>query len=235
MRRLLLPSCALAVAIACVVAVAAADKGSRTTEAVWQAPDFASFDVRSIALLPAATYDANIEARRLTEYGVGTALRGTGYRWTSTLITRDQLARAGGDSLLKALNEQLLKYARVDSLQAPFLCRATRSRALLTVRVDRFERLQLEFNQAGKPTTTVQLHAALVDSTGRLLWTASGSETAEGPYQDPSAGTGGVNASGLNNTPMSNQGGAPSYQETLNRLLARWTPHFPARAATPAN
>ena len=108
--------------------------------------------------------------------------------------------REGGDSLLKAFTQYVLKNGRLDSLDAPRFSRATRARALLTVRVDRFERMELQFDQSGKPTTTVQLTAALVDSTGRLLWTASGSETAEGPYQDAVDQPLGVKASGLNNT-----------------------------------
>ena len=163
---------------------------------------------------------------------------GTGYRWVSTLVTHDEIVREGGDSLLKAFAQGVLKAGRLDSLDAPRFSRATRARALFTVRVDRFERLELPFDQSGKPTTTVQLTAALVDSSGRLLWTASGSETAEGPYQDAGATALGVRASGLNNTPITGQGGAPSFPETLDRLLARWLPRFPARhapAAAPAN
>ena len=102
--------------------------------------------------------------------------------------------------------------------------------------MDRFEKLEMQSDQSGKPTTTVQLTAALVDSTGRLLWSASGSETAEGPYQDAHANALGVQASGLNNAPITGQGGAPSYIETITRLVARWLPRFPARlAAAPAD
>ena len=236
MRRTLWTSMLLLAALAFYASLAeAADKGARKVDLIWTAPDFAVLDLRSIAMLPVATYDGNLEARRLTETAVGQALRGTGYRWFSPLITRDMLQKAGGDSLLKALNDQLLKSPRVDSLQAPYYSRLTRSRGLLTVRVDQFEKRELEFNQSGKPTTTVQLHAALVDSTGRLLWTASGTENFEGPYQDASAATIGVKASGLNNQPMTNQGGAPSFVETINKLLARWVDQFPARPVPAAS
>jgi hypothetical protein len=214
---------------------ARAAKSPRKAEVVWTAPDFADYDVRSIAFLPVATYDHSLEARQLVEGAVGQALRGTGYRWVSTLVTREWLLRAGGDSLLNATRDQILNRDRVDSLAAPLLSRTARARALLAVRVDRMERVQLEYNQSGKPTTTVQLHASLVDSTGRLLWTAHGSETMEGPYQDPANGSLGVQAGGLNNQMVTGRLGAPSYPEVLTRLLARWTPQFPARppAAVP--
>lgn len=230
MRRTIASALLLAAVSLAVVALAA-DRGTRKLDVFWQAPELATFDLRTVAFLPVATYDGNLEARRQTEDQVGKAFRGSGHRWLSTLVTREMLRKAGGDSLLKAVNDQLLKNARVDSLDAPYLSRLTRSRALLTVRVDQFEKREMEFNQSGKPTTTVQLRAALVDSTGRLLWSASGAENAEGPYHDANTGAIGVNASGLNNTPMTNQAGAPGFPETLGKLLARWSDAFPRRAA----
>jgi hypothetical protein len=231
MRRVLTCSVLLAAVFS---GAALAAKGPRIVDNFWQSPEFAAFEPRSIALLPAATYDGSLDARKQSETAVAQALRGTGHRWLSTLITRDRMYRAGGDSLLKALNEQLLHAPRLDSLQAPGYARMMGASALLTIRVDRFEKLEMEFNQAGRPTTTVVLTAALVDSSGRLLWTASGSETSEGPYHDPNTNPIGVNASGLNNKPITSQGGAPGFAETLSKLLARWVPHFPARTPAPA-
>lgn len=231
MRRTIVSALLLAAVSLSALVAFAADRGARKLDVFWQAPDLATLDLRGIAFLPVATYDGNLEARRLTEDQVGKALRGSGHRWLSTAVTREMLRKAGGDSLLKAVNDQLLKGARVDSLEAAYYSRLTRSRALLTVRVEQFEKREMEFNQSGKPTTTVQLRAALVDSTGRLLWSASGAENAEGPYHDANTGAIGVNASGLNNTPLTNQAGAPGYPETLAKLLARWAEVFPRRAA----
>jgi hypothetical protein len=108
--------------------------------------------------------------------------------------------------------------------------------ALFLMRLEQFEQTQVEWNQSGKPTTTVRLRAALVDSTGRLLWSAAGSETGEGQYHEADAGTTGVNGSGLNTTPTTAQGGAPSFEDVTTRLLDRWMKRFPARptAATSA-
>ena len=237
MSRLLVLSLLLLLVAAAVAVPALAQKGPRKTDLVWTAPDFAEHAPRTIAMLPAATYDGNVEARKLAENTVARALREKGYRWMSTLITRDRMLKTGGDSLLKALNDQLLESPRLDSLEAPSYARMTFANALLTIRVDRYEKLEMEFNQAGKPTTTVALSVALVDSSGRLLWTASGSETAEGLYHDPSTAPVGMKASGLNNMPMTTQGGAPSFAETLSKLVARLAPEFPAPPAgdAPAN
>lgn len=213
------------------VAVAAAAKSTPPGDRSWTAPDIARYPVASIAMLPAATYDGNADARRQVEQAVGQALKGSGHRWVSPFLVRDVIVKNGGDSLEKAINAQLLKDPRLDSLDAPRLSRMFRARALLTVRVDEMERLELEANQSGRPTTTIQLHAALVDSTGRLLWTMFSNETMEGPQQDPGANIIGVKASGLNNTAVGGISPAPAYPEVLTKMCARWTDVFPKRAA----
>ncbi len=231
MSRLL----AVLLLFALAVPVLGARRGPSRTDNVWTAPDFAKVAPRTIAMLPAATYDGNVQARKLSEMALARALRDKGYRWMSTLITRDRMMKAGGDSLLKALNDQLLEEPRLDSLAAPGYARMMFANALLTIRVDRYEKLEMEFDQAGKPSTTVGLSVALVDSSGRLLWTASGTETAEGLYHDPTTNPTGIDASGLNNRPITGQGGAPSFPETLGKLVARWAPEFPARKPRAAN
>jgi|SRR5689334_14492438 len=224
----------LALAVSVVVALALAAEKKQTGDRFWTAPDLANYPVTSIALLPPATYDGNIEARKLVEVAVGAALKGSGHRWASPFMIRDALLRSGGDSLLKAVNDKLLKNPRVDSLDAAYLCRQTRTRALLTVRVDQLEQRTLELDQSGKPATTVQLRGALVDSTGRLLWTVYSSETVEGAQQDPSQNVIGVKASGLNTTSVGNASAAPPIPEVLAKICRRWTEAFPAKAVPPA-
>ena len=224
----------LASAGSALVTLAFAAEKKQAGDRFWTAPDIANYPVTSIALLPPATYDGNIEARKQVEVAVGTALKSSGHRWASSFMIRDYLLKAGGDSLLKAMNEKLLKNPRVDSLDAAFLCRATRTRALLTVRVDQLERRELELDQSGKPSTTAQLRAALVDSTGRLLWTVSSTETVEGAHQEAGANVIGVKASGLNTTSIGNQSAAPPFVEVLAKMCRRWADAFPTRAAAPA-
>ena len=213
----------------------AAGKPARRIDLFWVHPDSSRFALPSIAVLPAATYDNNLDAAKLTDVAWGQAVRGAGYRWISGITAKDQIKHApDGDSLLKALNAALLKVPRVDSLSAPELCARLRVAALLSLRVDNWSKIEMEWNQAGKPSTTVQIKAALVDSAGRLLWTAAGSETGEGPYQDPSTNTLGVRSSGLGTQPITGQGGAPAYPEVLAKLFARWAEHFPAKVKPPA-
>lgn len=212
-----------------VAALAFAAEKKATGDRFWSAPDLASYPVNSIALLPPATFDGSIENRRLVENAVGQALRGSGHRWVSPFMIRDFMLRNGGDSLSQALNEKLLREPRLDSLDAPRLARMLRTRAILTVRVDQMERRELEPGQSGRPATTVQLRAALVDSTGRLLWTASSTETLEGAQQDAEANVIGVRASGLNNQGIGNTTTAPTFPEVLTKLCTRWKDPFPKR------
>ena len=210
-------------------------KKCKRVDTIWSHPEFARFGVQSIALLPAASYDRNLQSEKLADQSWGAALRASGYRWLGPSSARDLLARTpGGDSLHTLARTKLLDQPRADSLLAPGLCQRLRVDAVLTLRIDRWEKLEMEFNQAGKPSTSVQLKAALVDSSGALLWSASGSETAEGPYHDPNANVIGMKSSGLGTTPVTGQGGAPSFPEVLNVLLTRWAEQFPAKPAPPA-
>ena len=213
------------------------DKQAKKLDTFWTAPDIANISLRSIAMLPCASYDNNLKTEKELEIAWGQVSRPMGYRWYYPTLSKDLLRRAfGGDSILTALRASLLKEPRVDSLSAQRLCQALRTSAVFTMRADNWEQVQMEWNQDGKPWTRVTIKAALVDSSGRLLWTASGSETGEGPLHSADAGTIGVKSSGLGLQPVTGQGGAPSFQEVLTRLFARWSATFPAKAApaTPA-
>ena len=105
---------------------------------------------------------------------------------------------------------------------------------MLGLRVDQWEQQEVEWNQAGKPFTQVQLRASLVDSAGRLLWSAAGANKGEGSYNDPSnTGVAGVTVSGLDTKPITAQAGAPSYPEVVLPLFVRWVALFPAKPAPP--
>lgn len=218
-------------ALAVLVSAPALAAKGRKVDLITTAPDFASYGVRSIAMLPVATFDGNVKAERLVTELWGTELRATGYRWVSALSAREMLRTALGDSMVRVVRDRTLKDVRVDSLLAPTLCARLRTDAVLAVRVDQWEQQELLWSQAGRPSTSIQLKAALVDSSGALLWSASGSETAEGPYHDPSTNPIGVSSSGLDQQPIKGEGGPPGHEEVLHRLLQRWSPQFPRMAA----
>ena len=217
-------------ALAGLAFAAPKDKNKRGDN-IWTHPKFGESGVQSVALLPAASFDNNLKGEKTVEVLFAQAMRPMGYRWVSPTVVKDMLRALEGDKAIAEVDQQILKQGRVDSLRANRLCRALRVGALMSTRVDLFEQVQVEWNQGGKPSTTVQVRAALVDSTGHLLWSATGSETGEGLHHDPNAATMGVKGSGLNTEPVTAQGGAPSFEEVSTRLFARWAQHFPAYRA----
>ena len=209
-------------------AMAAPKEKNKRGDVIWVHPRYDSLKIQSIAFMPVAAYDNNFQNEKIVEGQLSAALRGSGYRWISAATTKSMLSSAIGDSALGIIDRAILTHGRVDSLAARRLCRALRVTALLSARIDLFEQVEVEWNQSGKPSTTVQVRSAVVDSSGLLLWTASGSETAEGPYHDANAATLGVKGSGLTNEPIKGQSGAPSFQDVTTRLFTRWATHFPA-------
>src|SRR5205814_8429785 len=134
-------------------------------------PGIDSFHVLRIALLPVATYNNDLPSEKLVEDGLGMALKENGHQWTSSSVTREVLRSHsnGNDSLLKVAKKSMLEKARLDSLLAPKLCAMLRVDAILAARIDQWDQIEVEYQQSGKPSTTVQLKAALVDSSGALL------------------------------------------------------------------
>ena len=194
-------------------------------------PDLGSIHVTSIAMLPVVSFDNVLPAERAAGYQLMLKIRNTGYRWVSAETSRDRMRAAGGDSLLKANREDLLSHDRMDSLRVPGICALLRVNGLLALRLDQAEQVSIQSNESGKPTTMVQIHASLYDSTGTLVWSASGEQVAEGPEQEvATAGAGGGGFNGLTPTPIEEKHNAPDWQAALVPMYLRWVPSFPPRA-----
>jgi hypothetical protein len=174
----------------------AATKKTRGGGSTWLHPKFASFDVRRIAMLPAVSFDNNVEV----ELQVGAILAQTlpegGYRWIAAPTARDLLqGPSAADTLLPRTRREILEGSRIDSLSAPQLCGFLRSDAVLSVRIDQYEKVEYEKDpkaplrqgptRLDSPIITVDLKAAMVDSTGTLLWSASTSRTERNVNRDP--------------------------------------------------
>ena len=234
-RRGLAPRILTIIAVALLFATASGAKKERLVDLFWTTPDSTTLaTLGSIALLPPASYDNSIENERRVELAWAQHFGGTGYRWISGTTSRIMLRTgAGGDSVAKAVRGMILKSGRVDSLGAASICARLRVRALVSVRLDNWEQVKMEWNQSGKPSTSIRLSAFLVDSLGRLLWTGSGSEFAEGPYHQPLPSPPGSSEL-IHGNISSDVGGPPDPAEVLTRLLARWAPHFPTRSTAHA-
>lgn len=233
----LLVVAAILIGVAAATSVSAAPKKKeKGGDLTWTHPEFASFEVDRIALVPTVLYSNNLSAERVVDATIAASLAPIGYRWMSATTVREMLrSYAPNDSVLKAVRKAVLENVRADSVSAPYLCGRLRCSALLTVRVDQWEKREIEWNQSGKPSTSIQIKAALVDSTGALLWTVSTSETKEGPYHNAEANPIGMSGGSLQQTPVTGQGGAPGFDEVMFGIAKRWAGYFPAksRAAAP--
>ena len=197
---------------------------------IWTHPQAESLGIERIAMLPVVSFNGDLQAEKLVENVLASMLRETGFKWMTGSSTRVLLRNAApDDSMLTVVRDDVKESPPVDSLLAPILCGRFRTDAVLSVRIDRWEQLKLDPVQTGKPYTTMQVKAALVDSLGRLVWTASGAERGEGalydpdrnPYQTPG---GGVTTQSLANLPQ-----PPTYREVAVLLFGRWKEQFPHR------
>ena len=230
---------AVVVSLLLIAAVAGGQPKAKKVDIFWQHPGFDTLKVKSIAFMPSIAFDHDLGKEHEAEDAMAQTIRGVSYRWLSpTSVLALLKVKPAADSVWRIQRDRILKspVARIDSLACPTLCSALRVNAMLTLRVDVMEKYEPEWNQAGKPTTTITCRAALVDSAGRLLWTVSGSETGEGPYHDPNAGVQSVSGSGLATKPVTGQMGAPNYRDVGATLFNRWALSFPrpAGAAAPA-
>lgn len=228
MRPVSVLACLAALTAAALPAPAFAQ--GRSLDTVTEAPGFDAKRLERIAMLPAASFARDLQNEKLVEGMLARALVGSGHRWLSTSTTRVLLRNAApGDSLLNGVRDEILKEGRLDSLSALRVCEKLRVDAVLCVRIDRFEQVTLEPTQSGKPSTTVQVRAALMGQDGRMLWSISGSEIGEGSYQSPSSNPYRTPGGGVNPNPTSTGIGAPSFEEVLTKLFDRWGPRFPRR------
>ncbi len=220
---------------ACLLLLAGpASAAKRTADLFWTHPDFARAGIQSIAMLTVASYDHNAQTQGLVGSAWGQQFQGAGYRWMTAGSTATLIRLAGGDSLVRLVEKGLLDRGRPDSLVTPMLCARFHVNALLSLRVDRWEQIAVEEDQRGKPSSTVALTAALVDSSGRLVWRGSGTETVEGIEHIPSTSGTGSRIGEVQLSASSADTRPPAFAEVLTRLLTRWGDQFPARVAPPA-
>lgn len=224
----------MAVLIA-AIAAHAADRRMPGADVFWARHDFATVAPASIALLPATSFDRDPESERLAAVGWAQNFSRREYRWLSANTSRTLIAiDAAGDSLMKLAREGALKSGRVDSLLAPALCARLRVQAVMSVRIEQWEQQAIQRDESGKPWTRIQLRAALVDTLGRLMWTASGGETVEGAYQEAQRAATGADATAPRSEFAAGEGAPPPFSEALSRLITRWSAAFPSRPAPAA-
>src|SRR5262245_15957943 len=80
--------------------LAAKPTAKKGGDLIWTHPSFDSVAVKSIALLPACSFDHNRENERRVENLFAQALRPSGYRWVTPSGARELIKVAQGESTL---------------------------------------------------------------------------------------------------------------------------------------
>jgi hypothetical protein len=134
----------------------------------WVDPRLGRLELTEIAVLPAVAIEDDPIAARLVEGYSALLMVETGHTVLTAPQVRHVMAGAGRrpEALTEAMTRQVWSSGRVDARMAATLARLTGAPALLSVRIDRWEIVD--------DRAEVELSAALVDSTGRLLWRISG-------------------------------------------------------------
>ncbi len=221
----------LMLGLASLLVRAAAGSAGNPADVVWTHPDPARLDISTIAVLPVVVVDGDQQAASLIEKALPWKWVPTGHAWLTASSCRDLLRRAGGEALLKGLAAQVRRDGRVDSAAAQEVARVLHMRAFLAVRVDKWVKHERDRRQLkGKPSfTAIGLRAALVDSTGTLLWSVSGSEVlqeARAPGEGPADSSPWAMRPGAFGMGLSTVTTAPPFEDVLRKLLARWKPLF---------
>ena len=225
----------LASALGLLTAASAAKDTRRPAgDLIIQNPQFAKLAPASIALLPAASFDGNADRERMLGESWAANFGAGGYRWMSASTSRAILSSdSTGQALMTAARKAVLQKARVDSTIVRRMCQKLRVQAVLGVRLDDWETASIEPSQSGKPWSRATVRAALIDSTGQLLWSAEGTETVEGDEHTAVSNATGVESSAPHSDFATGEGAAPRPQEVFQRLAARWAAVFPSRTAAP--
>jgi hypothetical protein len=229
-----------------VLLLTAAAPPRKPADVVWIHPDKTRLNVGSIAILPVVALDGDARAVTIVEKALPWKWVPTGHGWLQASSSQEKLRAArDGEALLQKLTEQVRHSGRMDSVIAQRLARLVPLGAYLVVRVDAWRQYERDRTQLkAKPSsTTIGLTAALVDSNGTLLWSISGSEVIGEERGESQAGRRPSFEGGLGG-PMGIRPGAlgiglqtvstaPTYEDVLARLLARWKPLFPTATRRP--
>jgi len=136
-------------------------------DVVWVDPQLERIPPTNIAVLPAVAFVDNPEALRLVEVYGSLLLAETGHVALPAQRVREAMAGVGQrPDLYPAMARQVRTRGVIDAQMASRLARLAQAPMLMSLRIDRWEVVD------GR--AQVEISAALVDSTGRLLWRISG-------------------------------------------------------------
>lgn len=159
----------------------------KVTDHVRIRADASRFPLRRIAVLPVVS-PGDAVARTVEEQWLLHFID-DGHDWVPPEISAEFMSALSSrkpDSVWNAIHAQVFKQGFPDTLRAPFLARVLHSQALLSIRVDRWERVVEP--DARITTAFVELTATLVDSAGEGAMADLGRTAAGGEVRRSSGG-----------------------------------------------
>ena len=192
-------------------------------------PEYASFQVRSIAMLPWSTRGHDDGAVPIMKRVRSIALSKSGYRFMSETRFRGTARNVGGDSLYQALEKQWQKSSELEAGTLTALGKLVSVDAILASFIDKWERNVIDYNVRGNSRTEIAVRFSLYSMvTGDLLWTARLSEEGEGPYNDPSLGNVvGISPKAQSRVRTSTPLDPPRFEEIAAKVQKQLKKHFP--------
>lgn len=223
----------LALALIATDAVAA----SKPT-AAYVHPQFAQFQIETIALLPTVILPSASGADQTMGQALERNLVPLGYRWVSASALRAALVAAKQPGVIDAVNERARKAAPADTAALQAVGQTGIADAVLVSVVSTWERETIDVTISGQSMTQIAMTGYLYSTrTGELLWSRKFQVKGEGPYNNADGSTVvGLKAGGLNNSDprTSTSLDPPTYEEIAAKLADQVRTALPAPPAKPA-
>ena len=210
--------------------------GKQTTQYVH--PQYAQFQVKTVALLPTVVLPSVSGAEQTMGQALERNLASLGYRWVSAAALRAALVAAKQPGLIDAVNERARKAAPPDTAALQAVGQTGIADAVLVSVVSMWERETIDITISGQSMTQIAMMGYLYSTrTGELLWSRKFQVKGEGPYNNADGSTVvGLKAGGLNNSDprTSTSLDPPTYEEIAAKLADQVRTALPAPPTPPA-
>jgi hypothetical protein len=201
-------------------------------------PQYAQFQVKTVALLPTVVLPSVSGADGIMGQALERNLAALGYRWVSAPALRAALVAAKQPGVIDAVNERARKAAPPDTAALQAVGQTGVADAVLVSVVSMWERETIDITISGQSMTQIAMTGYLYSTrTGELLWSRKFQVKGEGPYNNADGSTVvGLKAGGLNNSDprTSTSLDPPTYEEIAAKLADQVRTALPAPPAPPA-
>jgi hypothetical protein len=195
-------------------------------------PQFASYKVATIAILPAVILPSVNGAGETMGKALETNLAPLGYHWVSVSALRAALVAANQPGAIDAISERARKGAPPDTAALQTVGKTGIADAVLVPVVSTWERETIDVTIAGSSMTQIAMMGYLYSTrTGELLWSHKFQVKGEGVYNNADGSeVVGVKSGGIEGNQMrtSTSLDPPTYEEIASKLAGQVRDALPA-------